>query len=93
MTEADALLELQDLCATAKKPQLDDDTLKRVLKRTAREDGSYNLRDATHQAWMLKTAQASSLMSTSDGSQKFELQQIYAHCLEMAALYAPAFVV
>lgn len=61
---------------------------------TWREDGPdfanvFDIRGAIHTAWMLKAAKANHLYSTSQGNSKFEHQQVYEHCLEMAAKYLP----
>lgn len=49
----------------------------------------YNVRAAIHAAWMYKAGQASQLYATSQSGSRFEHQQIYDHCIQMAEKFAP----
>lgn len=49
----------------------------------------YDVRRATHKAWLLKAARASELYLTRQSGSTFEHQQIYQHCMEQAKAWAP----
>lgn len=50
----------------------------------------YDVRAAVHAGWMLKAAKVSHLYETRQTASTFSEQQVYEHCLQMAAKYAPA---
>lgn len=53
-------------------------------------DGNlYNIRNATHDAWLLKASMAANQFDASIDGQKWNRSQIYEHCLEMARAWSP----
>lgn len=59
-----------------------------------REDGPdyenlYDIRRAIHLTWLLKAAKVAHLYETRQSGSTFAHDQVYKHCMEMAAKYAP----
>lgn len=53
-------------------------------------DGNlYNLRNAVHEAWVLKASMAAKEFDVSVDQQKWNRSQVYEHCLEMAEKFQP----
>lgn len=53
-------------------------------------DGNlYNLRNAVHEAWMLKASMAAKEFDVSVDQQSWKRSQIHEHCLQMAEKYQP----
>jgi hypothetical protein len=53
------------------------------------EIGLWDVRSATHDAWMMKAGRASEKISTGSDRAVFAQQQIYDHCIDMAQKFAP----
>jgi hypothetical protein len=53
-------------------------------------DGNlFNLRNAVHEAWVLKASMAAKEFDISIDQQKWNRSQVYDHCLEMAGKFQP----
>jgi len=53
-------------------------------------DGNlFNLRNAVHEAWMLKASMAANQFDVSVDQQKWTRSQIYEHCVSMAEKFQP----
>lgn len=50
---------------------------------------SYDVRQAVREGWLLKAAKASERTNFSTPGGRFDAEQVYKHCIEMAARYAP----
>lgn len=49
----------------------------------------YDVRLAAYRGWMLKAAKASKFYNVRLGGQQFDREQLYQHCLQQAAQFAP----
>lgn len=52
----------------------------------------YDVRGAAHRAWLLKAGKAAERITFSADNQRFELSNLQAQCLKMAAKYLPVVV-
>lgn len=78
---------------TGRQSQVTDGTTL-VWQETGTDYGHvlWDLQAAASAGWMLKAGKAAPQFDFSDENQNFKKSQIHAHCLKMAAYYAPAVV-
>lgn len=100
MTEAEALIQLEGMCAASSEPRLSDEEVWDILQLARRSDywglliddpdwtPTWDLRWAAREGWLRKAGKATEQFTFTTDGQTFHRSNLIDHCLQMARRYA-----